>query len=618
MSTAVFNILSTICQYLTLYRLFVLCHYVHCCLLQSVHCLSVLHNVPSVGSASLWQQFSTFCPLSVSTTHSTDCWFCVIISTAAFYSLSTVCQYLTISLCWFCVTRSTAVFYSLSNVCKYLTLYRLLVLCLYVQCRPVLSVHCLSVSHNVPSVCSVSQIPLLTSTVCPLSVSTSHWTVYLFCDTLLTAAFYSLSTVRQYFTLTQYSFCVTLSSIAFFSLYTVSNFLSLYPSLFLCHCVPCCLIESVQCLSLPNTLPYVGFVSLGPHLSSTVCQLSISTSHCTVYRFCVTMSTAIFYSLSSACQYLTMCRLLGLRLYDNRFLHSVHWVSVPHTVHSVGSVSYIHCRHLQSVHCVSVPHNVVGLVLRHYVHCCLLQFVHCLSLTHIVPSLVSVWLCPLLPSTIFSLLVNSSYGRSRFSRQSLHCCQLQIVHCMSLPHSILSVGFVWLRQQLPPSVCPKCVINPHCTVCRFCVTLFTPESYFLSTVCQCFTLYLLFFVTLSSATLYSLPSVCQNMTLYPLLFVFHCAHCSLLHPVQCLSVLHTLPSVGFVSLWPLLSSKIIPWSVSTSHRSICLFCDFLSNAGFYCLSGPYIVPYESTVSLCPLLSSRVCPLSVSTSHCTVP
>ena len=89
---------STVCQYLTQYRLLVLCHYINCCLLQSVQCLSVHHTEPSVGSVSLCPLLpSTVCPQSVSTSHSTVCWFCVTISTAAFYSLSNVCRYITLN-----------------------------------------------------------------------------------------------------------------------------------------------------------------------------------------------------------------------------------------------------------------------------------------------------------------------------------------------------------------------------------------------------------------------------------------------------------------------------------------------------------------------------------------
>jgi len=122
MSTAVSYSQSTVCQYLTLYSLFVLCYYVHCRFVRSVHSLSVPHDVQSVGSVSLCPELnSTVCPPSVSTSHSS-----------------------------------------------------LLVLCHYVHCCLLQSVHCLSVSHTIQSVGSVSLCPLLTSRVCPLSVSTSH------------------------------------------------------------------------------------------------------------------------------------------------------------------------------------------------------------------------------------------------------------------------------------------------------------------------------------------------------------------------------------------------------------------------------------------------------------
>jgi hypothetical protein len=41
MSTAVFYSLSIVCQYITMHRLLVLYHYVHCCLLQSVQSTSM-------------------------------------------------------------------------------------------------------------------------------------------------------------------------------------------------------------------------------------------------------------------------------------------------------------------------------------------------------------------------------------------------------------------------------------------------------------------------------------------------------------------------------------------------------------------------------------------------
>jgi len=434
MATATFYSLSNVCQYLTMHRLLVLCHYVyccllqsvpylsvphilpsvvlcpyvHCCLLQSAHCLSVPHNIPPVGSVSLCLMLpstvcplslstshctfccsvslcpllsSTVCPMSVSTSQYTACWFCVTMFNAAFYSLSTISQYLTLYLmlfcvsmstavfyslstisqylalyrllfwvtmstavstvcplsvstshctaCWFCVIMSTAVFYSLSTISQYLTLYRLLVLCHYVHCCLLQSVHYLSVPHTVPSVGYVSLCPLLSSTVCPLSLSTSHCAVCCLCH---------------------YVHCCLLHSVHYLSVPHV------LPSVFLCLYVHCCLLQSVHSLSVPHNIPPVGSVSLGPLPSYTLCPLSVSTSHCTVCWFCVTISTAFFYTLSTISQYLTLYRLL---------------------------------------------------VLCHYVHCCPLQSVHCLSVPHTVPSVCSVSLCLMLPSTVCPLSVST-------------------------------------------------------------------------------------------------------------------------------------------------------------------------------------------------------------------
>jgi len=144
--------MSTVCQYLTLHCVLVLCHCVHCWFVESVYCLLVSKNVPSLGFVSLCQLLSsTVCPLPVSTSKCTVCWFCVVMSTAEFCSLCTVSQYLTIK--------------------------RLLILCHYVHCCLLQSVHCLSVPHTVPPVGSVSLFPLLPSTVRPVSVGTSHITV---------------------------------------------------------------------------------------------------------------------------------------------------------------------------------------------------------------------------------------------------------------------------------------------------------------------------------------------------------------------------------------------------------------------------------------------------------
>jgi len=137
---------------------------------------------------------------------------------------------------WFCVTVFTALFYSLNNVCQYLTLYRLTVLCHYVHCCLLQSIHCLSVPHRVPSANIVSLCLMLSSTVCPLSVNNLQCTVCRFCVTKTNDVFYILSTVCQYITL--------------------------YRLLVLCHCVHCSLLQSVQCLSVPHTILPLGSVSL--------------------------------------------------------------------------------------------------------------------------------------------------------------------------------------------------------------------------------------------------------------------------------------------------------------------------------------------------------------------
>ena len=155
-STAVFQSLSNVCQYLTRYLLLVLCQYVHCCLLKSLQCLSLPHIVPTLGSLSLFPQLSSIvCPMSVSTFNCKVHWFCFTVSTDIFYSTSTVFQYITLyrllvlchyvhscllhssTICryvtycrpWFCVTLSTVLFKSLSTVCQNLTLHSLSTVC---------------------------------------------------------------------------------------------------------------------------------------------------------------------------------------------------------------------------------------------------------------------------------------------------------------------------------------------------------------------------------------------------------------------------------------------------------------------------------------------------------
>jgi hypothetical protein len=160
--------------------------------------------------------------------------------------------------CWFCVTMSNAVFYSLFSVCHYLTEYRLLVLCHYVHCCLLLSVHCLSISHILASVCSVTLCPFLSSTLCPQSISTSQCPVCWFCFIMFTAVFYNLSTVCQYLTLYRLTvLCHYVHSCLLQSVHSLSA-PKYVPSVVQCHYVPSCFLQSVHCLSEPHTIPSVG------------------------------------------------------------------------------------------------------------------------------------------------------------------------------------------------------------------------------------------------------------------------------------------------------------------------------------------------------------------------
>ena len=150
MSTLVFYSRSTLCQILFMYRLLILCYYVHWCLLQSFHFLLVPQFLPSVFPGSLCPMLSsTVFPMSVSTS------ICTVFFYAALWPLlfPTVCPlHVCTSHCtvyWFCVTVSSNVFYSLSSVCQYLTFSLKFVLCHYVLWCLLQSLLCLSVPHIV-------------------------------------------------------------------------------------------------------------------------------------------------------------------------------------------------------------------------------------------------------------------------------------------------------------------------------------------------------------------------------------------------------------------------------------------------------------------------------------
>jgi hypothetical protein len=176
------------------------------------------------------------------------------------------------------------------------------------------SAQCLSVPQTLPSVGSESICPLLSCTVWPLSVCTTHGNVFWI--------------------------CVPVSTSAFHSLYNVCRCVTLYCLLVLCHYTQWCFLQSFHSLSVPHTLLSVDSVSLRRLLLSTVYPLSLFTSPSTVCCFGVTVSTAAFYSPSNVSRKLTMFLRLVLWYYVHScLLQSVHNLSVPHTVPTVDNLS---------------------------------------------------------------------------------------------------------------------------------------------------------------------------------------------------------------------------------------------------------------------------------------
>ena len=184
-------------------------------------CLSASNRVLALGTVSLCSLLSsTVCSMPVSTSQYTTCqhsvstsqWtiflFCVIVYTDNSYSFPKSVSTSHSSDCLFRATGSTAVFYSMPSVCHYLTDYHFLVVS---QCpqlssmiRPMFvrtshitapwfcvimptAVQYQLVYHNLLSVVAESVRPLLSSLDCLMSVSMSHLTVRWFCVTKSTA-----------------------------------------------------------------------------------------------------------------------------------------------------------------------------------------------------------------------------------------------------------------------------------------------------------------------------------------------------------------------------------------------------------------------------------------------
>jgi len=155
------------------------------------------------------------------------------------------------NVCWFRFIVSTAFFYSLSAVCQYLTLWRLFVLCHSFHC-------CL----------------LILSTVCRYF------------------KLYALLFLSHCFP------CCLLQSVQCLSVPHA------YSLLVLCQCVQCCLLQSLQNLPLPQNLPSVVSVYCD-HCCFLESVLCVITSRSTLFGF-VSVSPAVFYILSTVCQYLRL------------------------------------------------------------------------------------------------------------------------------------------------------------------------------------------------------------------------------------------------------------------------------------------------------------------------
>jgi hypothetical protein len=221
--------------------------------------------------------------------------------------------------------------------------------------------------------------------------------------------------------------------------------------------------------------------------------MSVSTSHCTVYRFCVNMSTAVFYSLSNVCQYLTMYRLLFLCYYVHCcLLESVLILSLL-TLYSLLVLCHcVHYDHLHSVKCLSVPHALPS------VHCLsvphTVKLVQCLSLPYILPSVGSVSVA--------------------------HCCLLLSVHCLSVTYTVESVDSLSLFPLHSSTVCPLPVSTVLCTLCPMSVSTshsrvdclpgpYTVQSLYCPSVPHTYTLS----IVITSHCNYSLSTSRQYVTL---------------------------------------------------------------------------------------------------------
>ena len=215
-----------------------------------------------------------------------------------------------------------------------LQLYRLLGLCHYAHYYLQHTAHSRCASQWT-SVCFVSLLvcPVLSSTVCPLSVITTHCTVLWFCVTVSTVVFYSLSTVSTSHC-TVCCFCVTINNAVFYSLSVVCIPLTIPP---FCVTMSTCVFYNLSAACF-LTMYNLFILSLCRVLNSTVCPLSVRIWQCTVSWFCFTMSTPVSYGLPNICIHHTLPSVVLCNYVHCHFYLFVHTLSTSDCT-SVGSVS---------------------------------------------------------------------------------------------------------------------------------------------------------------------------------------------------------------------------------------------------------------------------------------
>jgi hypothetical protein len=148
------------------------------------------------------------------------------------------------------------------------------VLCHYAHCCLLKHLHCLSGSHTEPPVGYVSPYSLLSSAVCPLLFAAV-------CPMLVAINIQSLGSMPLYPLLNSTDCLLSVSTSHFTECWSCITVFTASTSQYTVSCF---------CVSVPTFAP-------------TVSPLSVSTSHFTACWFCVTVSTAVFCSQSTAVFY---------------------------------------------------------------------------------------------------------------------------------------------------------------------------------------------------------------------------------------------------------------------------------------------------------------------------